>query len=781
MGIRGLTTYINGKSRFFEPYELHGGYLVIDAFSLMCQLYLGSKCNCAFGGDHDTFAHTVSEFFDDLAKCEVTPLVIFDGGREQKKKKTSELRMREKFQSAKHYNPSSQEKFMPTTLILSYMDVLLKKSIKMCRAVFEADADIAGVAKALNCPVLSNDSDFYLFGVLYIPMSSLDPFIVKQKNSYVKRCCIYRVENLLRSFPGLDATVFTLIAILLGNDYIRGGVLKAFFGSLKILQQNQRLYNEQQRKIHTTLHWLKNYNLNDAVAAILSKLRKKRRRRALYMIELVINGYIETPCRLLVPLGFENLYREHMNRRQCRKLFKFKGDIDTLESSQLWRDAAISTDENLGREDEDLNENSENSSSDQETEEETCETGKTYYNTNIEETWPSWFSERYSKGEFPSYFVDIMNLRQFNASTQIEDFNYPSPSFTSLEIMRVIDGLLLSGRSDQVPGLLYLTRDGENSNRCRLEEILTGTQSVKFPTLAELGATKMDIKKRIIDDTLGITGKESLFEDLPAKWRLYVATIFFWMKSDQEPARNSCHINAILLAMLIGVIDQKIGYHRSQRSFNKAFERKITEILAKRKISKSASPASALAEESSVIEAVDSVNEEDCLIAAPFFISHRLPDQKLVASPHKFDSTIVHVFAQFQACLGAAIQLNSLLGYPYEHSNISECYNGTMLYNLYTNFEKRSDVEAYIFVTLENSPSLSKLMKLLFTKIKNILEDVPVTTGNKATKRRRNKKKKKEISDDEKMICEDENDAFDVQTHFHDPSNLFSVLGTATQ
>lgn len=776
MGIRGLTTYINAKSKFFDDYELHGGYLVIDALSLICQLYLCSNCNCAFGGDHDTFARTVSDFFDDLAKCQVTPLLIFDGGREDKKKKTADQRRREKIKSAKRYNPSSSDKFIPITITLSFMDVLHKKSIRMCQAVFEADACIAGVAKVLNCPVLSNDSDFYIFGVSYIPISGLDRFAIKNKNNvYVKRCCIYRVENLLQCFPGLDRTVFMLVAILLGNDYIQGSVLKAFFRALKITQQHHKTYNEQQRKIHTTLHWLQNYNLNDAVAAILSKLRKKRRRRALYMIELVVNGYIDTPCELLVPLGFQDLYEEHMSKRQFQKPFKFQGNIDSLESSRLWRDEPVSKQEIPSDYDGD-------SSSDEENEEEEdCENVENYPMTKINETWPLWFAEKYSQGEFPTFFVDIMNLRKFYANIQIEDFNYPSANLMALKIIRVIDGLLVAGHPHEIPCLLYLTRDGENSDRFQLENILQGTQSVKFPTLAELGDTPIDIKKQIIDDTLGVSGKESLFQDLPPEWRLYLATIFYWLKSSDQPLRNSCHMYAILLAMLIGVIDKKIGYHRSLTRFNKAHEKKITEILSKKKISKSDDSVNPLNQSNSIMEAIDSVTQDDCLVAAPFFISLRLPEQKLINAPHKFSSTIVHVFAQFQDSLESAIHLNSLLGYPYDRTAISEFYNGTMLYNLYRNFEKRSDVEAYISVTFQNSPSLLKLVELLIGKMKKILEDTVVTVGNRATRRRRNKKKKSRTDDDEKIICEDENEVVEVQTQFHDPGNLFSVLGIATQ
>lgn len=38
---------------------------------------------------------------------------------------------------------------------------------------FEADNEIAAIARQLKCPVLSYDSDFYIYDVLYIPFSSV--------------------------------------------------------------------------------------------------------------------------------------------------------------------------------------------------------------------------------------------------------------------------------------------------------------------------------------------------------------------------------------------------------------------------------------------------------------------------------------------------------------------------------------------------------------------------------------------------------------------------------
>lgn len=98
MGICGLTTYIYEKEELYlKPFELHDTYLVIDGNAVASQLYnQQTKSNCCFGGDYDKYAQTVSEFFDSLTKCNITSLVLIDGGIKERKIPISQLRTRKK-------------------------------------------------------------------------------------------------------------------------------------------------------------------------------------------------------------------------------------------------------------------------------------------------------------------------------------------------------------------------------------------------------------------------------------------------------------------------------------------------------------------------------------------------------------------------------------------------------------------------------------------------------------------------------------------------------------
>ena len=87
----------------------------------------------------------------------------------------------------------------------------------------EADTEIASLARAWNCPVLSNDSDFFIFDIRagYIPLSSIN-----WKADGLTVDFFYREE--LASHFGIRAEFLPLFASLVGNDYVSYEVLAEF-------------------------------------------------------------------------------------------------------------------------------------------------------------------------------------------------------------------------------------------------------------------------------------------------------------------------------------------------------------------------------------------------------------------------------------------------------------------------------------------------------------------------------------------------------------------------
>lgn len=327
MGVRGLTGYIaRHAEQYLLPYELHDCNLVIDGDSLSCNLFRDVSGNCsAFGGDYDDFYRAVVEFFQVLAECNIEPYVLMDGGYEYRKLRTVGKRLRGKIAVIKRINPCGSNTIFPLLIKEVFIDAVRDCGVSVMRCVFEADDELATLSRKLGCPVLTYDSDFYIYNVQYIPLITLtvkahtkrideveeskgDTLpqrklrkneakrvekltkanrIVSdiQVNNIEKRapkkgktykfldCCIYRIEHLIAR-RSLCKEKLPLFAALLGNDYIARSCFKNFFAAGMGKVGRSRKVQRQQKRIQVILQWLKDETVESALSKILSRLRK---------------------------------------------------------------------------------------------------------------------------------------------------------------------------------------------------------------------------------------------------------------------------------------------------------------------------------------------------------------------------------------------------------------------------------------------------------------------------------------------------------------------------
>ncbi|KAJ8929302.1 hypothetical protein NQ314_018009 [Rhamnusium bicolor] len=205
-------------------------------------------------------------------ECNITPYVVFDGGYETRKIATVISRMKHKIKSAEQLNSVTEGSISVFPLFLreTFQDIVLKLNIKCVKCDFEGDTETANIARTLNCPVISNDSDFFIFDVLYIPFSTFGMHVQKKKGSYLKEtysyvsCKVYRVEKFLNSFGGMDKSNLPILAVLLGNDYVKRGLFSLFFKHLK-MQKCHGSQNEQQKRIKSLIIWLQNETVESAI------------------------------------------------------------------------------------------------------------------------------------------------------------------------------------------------------------------------------------------------------------------------------------------------------------------------------------------------------------------------------------------------------------------------------------------------------------------------------------------------------------------------------------
>ncbi|XP_033354281.1 protein asteroid-like isoform X2 [Bombus vosnesenskii] len=652
MGIPGLTTYINNRSdRYLEYYELHNTYLVIDGNSVCCSIYnLYAKCNCAFGGDYDNYAQCVSDFFNDLLRCKVTPLVLFDGGSENKKFRTVIKRTKQKIRAAWSFSPLNQRnmKFFPLMLQEVFIDVMREKNIRHVQCLFEADNDIASVARILNCPVLSYDSDFYIYGTLYIPFDTLDTYVVKNPNGngYMKCCKIYKVENLLKSFKGLDQSMLPLAAIL---------------------------------------------------------------------------------------LGFSKDYVVHVNTYHLNRSFKFDGDISSLTYI------------------EEVYKEGNNESSEEEDEDDEIE------------------------------MANICSKTELVPQNVVEDYRYPSSIIVSLKIISVIFGILKSAIISRICYMKYMVRTQNKKIICCKLQSTETMNNFRLPSLFNLRDIPSLTQREILNNTLGITDMDCINE-LPPEWMLYIGCIKYWIHQEECSLSHECYLYSIFICMLFNIVDSKIGRYRSMHTFQKRYCQLIETVKQQRKKNNCDScytmnQLCGNQYNGTIIEAYNEIDYNDCVLAAPFFISYFNMNKELYKNPKKFDRFTVHVFAEFQSCLRHAMNLNALLEYPYPQTKVANLFNGTLLYNLSNNFKTRYNIEEYINIVLQMSPSLLRLFNTFLLKVKSMFP-FKFQDGTNLRKKRRTKPKhpktKKSISSisDSEYFSADN----DLNEACYDPNNRFSML-----
>ena len=218
MGILGLTTFIDGNFVGWERIRVHGK-LIVDGYSSIYSLH---SLEWANGGQYAQYRSAVRDFFFALRRAGIEPIVIFDGVTPEQK--TSEIVRRKRDEIKyihKHIRTPGRHcctRILPYLCPTVYLKVLSEMSVQFYFSDGEADVTIARVANYYGCPVLSNDSDFFIFHLRggYIPYvrfhwRSKEPHIVAD---------VYHYEAFASQFRFQDVDLCYAIPAIVGNDVL---------------------------------------------------------------------------------------------------------------------------------------------------------------------------------------------------------------------------------------------------------------------------------------------------------------------------------------------------------------------------------------------------------------------------------------------------------------------------------------------------------------------------------------------------------------------------------
>lgn len=717
MGVRGLTTYINcNESAFLQTFFLHDSCLVIDGHSLCAQLYRRLNCFSAFGGDYDKFAAHVKAFFKNLRKCNITSYVIFDGSYEQRKLKTAYSRLRSKINGASRLDPVTQGclQIFPLLMRDVFIEALTDLSISYTVCELEADDEIAAMARYLNCPVLSYDSDFFIFNVQYIPFNTLEtkPKLLEENNNiFVLECKMYKVEKLIDHFGSFNSELLPLLATLLGNDYVEKRVFDKFFAELKI-PKSKKKKNDQQRCIHGIFQWLQNETLESAISKIIGRLKKGEKSKVLYILKKSIEGYKKTYCRSLKYFDLR-----HTAAYSCETESTLNFDID--DNNETKDDQSDNRQENSGSN----NSLSEGSISD---EEEAIDAEHSLLDKNI--GVPDWYAEKLRCNLIPRSYLNLYTHHLYFGSPQAEDYTDEDCFLPCLPILRYAFDILTDFSEVTVT---YVGREKDLTYKritVDQEYSISRPLDVLFSELTEDQLKSyfyhfLQHKMELLD--------LNLIEALPGNFQLVMIAILWWVANCSVPIG---HVHSILLSyIMLEVIDEKTGTFRRHNYFNNKYSKKLEEIKSK---------AITVCEETEILNK-NKVQYEDCMIAASVLLKHFELDDKIMKKPKTYDKKKMHSFAQFQCCLMQINSLNSLCRCPFPITKYSKTFNGTFVYNNAVKLEKQTDPCAFLNEYLKGAStvlifykSVSKIFDLCIAKMK--IETVKWSASGKRRRRKKN-------------------------------------------
>ncbi|XP_034840979.1 protein asteroid-like [Maniola hyperantus] len=712
MGVRGLTTYINhNQDLFLKKYHLHDTSLVIDGHSLCAQLYRLLNSFSAFGGDYDKMASCTKTFFKNLRKCNVKPYVIFDGCHESRKLRTVLSRLRSKLKGASRLDPVTQGslQIFPYLLRDVFREVLIEMKIPYTTCEFEADDEIAALARILNCPVLSYDSDFFIYNVLYIPFNMLETkpkqIEVDSNKVYAMECKLYKVQYLCEHFGGLHEELLPLLATLLGNDFVEKRVFRKFFSQLK-LPKSRRKKNEQQRSIHALFNWLQNESLDSAIVKIIGRLKKYQKNKVSGIIKKSVNGYYCNDCK---SLKYFNINTDELIKKSEYKM----PDVDD--------EICNSDDENDEGDDKDSDTVS-NEGSSQEDEEQAQEVSDPNLNS-----LPDWFSDKIRKNLIPTTYLNLYAHHLHVCNPQAEDFTERDCFLCVLPIVRYAFDILTDFSQESC---LYFSREN-----CSYRKLLVDKEysierplSISYEQLTSTELNKyfqhfLDIKLKNLD--------YSEIELLPSSFQLFMISVLWWISYCSVPA---AHVHSLFMSyIMLEIIDERTGSVRSHYHFNTKHAKKIEEFKEK---------ATENLETDELFLNKNKVLYEDCLIAASVLLKHFEIDDSICKRPKSYNIKKIYSFAQFQCSLQQINTLNTLCASPFDSTVYYKSYNGTFVYNTALKLENQADPDTFLEQYIKGATTVLMFYKSICKIYSELLKKMNLSTIQWSSKRKRSRRKK---------------------------------------
>lgn len=636
MGVRGLKSFIEkNDDLLIKDYELGDTHVVIDACNLISSLIKQSQKHerrDLFGGDMVQFGNHVSEYFENLRTCKIVPILVFDGAQtyDKDKLKTLEKQRRaiERFRNVMSINRFGFGDFiLPATATNVFRSIAVDHGLKLVQCMFEADLEIARLANNLRCPVISNDSDFFLMNIPFglIMTDSLNhKNIIRVENSDERylRCSLFKQDRFIKYVPDLDLSTLPLMGVMAGNDFIKSQVFEHICSSLPLsaicdrgdmtTRQFRKMTNKQHEKILKILYFLRGKSLNRAINLICERAPNNRRSHLKALIQSNLRVY-DIPNEDDFRVELDKLY-EHNYRRTYADLYKNK------------------------------------------------EVLKLMFNETMSLLY-EWLKRAFERSVLAYRCLELAHKNVIFIQSHMDDPQLPSAHSCQYRFMGVMLHLLRAHSNDNKPCVVY-DRKGDHYGKLLIKPIsrLDDNFEINYlvfdlPKLDEYTRKSILIKTfrsslDLFEDALALHNR--WFDIIHAEEMITLKLVMDYVDYESGSAKLWKHFRQALLVCYI--------HHLFKRRCDKIFEAKL-----------------------------DESDTEDSMMQLGELIKHRrYYAQPMLNKRRLYNSRIMHQITQVQSSIISFNMLNAFLGDTLSRIRTENWLNSCLIYNIAENLHNKS-------------------------------------------------------------------------------------------
>ena len=697
---------------------------------------------------------------------------------------------------------------------------------------------LAILARKLNCPVLSYDSDFYIFDGQYIPYVTITHKVYKktvtsskfeveiipkkqkgQKN--VKRrpkkiivetgsenseqveeetynyldCCMYTIENLTDGV--LENDMLPLFAIMLGNDFISRKWFAKFFRNVsrRTIKKKKNL-SPQQKKIYTLLNWLQHETLRSAIKKILDCVKHYQRPKLWYQIRNAMRGYKMVHSKSFEYFGFDEQPIEQDDnpvlQMDLDELMmsdeEAESDCEEAENEEEQSDTEVLESDEPEDEDENISEcenptiDNENQDADgfevkNSDEDDFQDPNEGVLSDEDEEPEPV----RRKKFVFPEWFQSAYN----SGSTPrfLVDI-YRCRRYINYPQVEDFSGIDSNAISYPILNLLYALLHSP--------EIQTLYYYTRVPKQVRYEVKKIEQKSfPMVTDYDPNEKKNMKFikmiferqfknteEILEAFKEIPEAHQLYILAVIYWMKRSSSASSLFLQTVIIGLIAISIVDKKCEKVHRDGakFMKNFDKHLKELKMKENLADNDDTFKDVPLKSIIKNVTKQESLLTLENLINHYSISPKFQRKHADFRRNVVHTFSELQSVVFNLYSLNPFLNYPFENIKIENYFNGLFLYNIYLNLKSRANSTEYIKAYIFNhSPAMMTIFNRIYDICKIALPDLKHETSETPEVPKKLKVKKiKKVKPAPIDDCVDK--VSDSDHEFDDLNNKFSQL-----